>query len=56
LVKKEVVVESVQIENEWGITIDEEADESQAGSKTVEQTTFSLDDLKNQLGGLYKKK
>jgi ubiquitin-like modifier-activating enzyme 5 len=52
---KEVEKEEV-IDNEWGITVEEEVSESQTGSKSVEKTAFSLDDLKNQLGGLYNKK
>ncbi len=50
---KEVVVD-----NEWGITIEEEVTESKSEVKVVskeEKSAFSLDDLKGQLGGLYKK-
>ncbi len=44
-------------DNEWGITVIENAEESHNQSKVVESNsvTFSLDELKNQLGSLYKK-
>ena len=44
------------IDNEWGITVEQDVEESKTESKTVEKTAFSLDDLKGQLGDLYKKK
>jgi ubiquitin-like modifier-activating enzyme 5 len=44
------------IENEWGITVEQDVEESKTESKTVEKTAFSLDDLKSQLGNLYQKK
>ena len=44
-------------DNEWGITVVENADESNSQFKVVESNSvsFSLDELKNQLGSLYKK-
>lgn len=55
-IKKLIIEEQQIIENEWGITVEEDVSESQVTSKNVEKTAFSLDDLKNQLGDLYKKK
>jgi ubiquitin-like modifier-activating enzyme 5 len=43
------------IENEWGITIDEESDESVVKCKTVEKIDLSVNELQNQLGNLFKK-
>jgi hypothetical protein len=44
-------------DNEWGITVVENVDESNSKYKVVESNSvsFSLDELKNQLGSLYKK-
>jgi ubiquitin-like modifier-activating enzyme 5 len=46
----------IEIENEWNIVVEEEVQETKAEVKVVEKTAFSIDDLKNQLGDLYKKK
>lgn len=55
-IEKKEENQSQPIENEWGITVEEDVEESKTESKTVEKTAFSLDDLKSQLGSLYKKK
>jgi len=48
---------NVEIDNEWGITVSEDVGESKLEAKTVvDKSAFSLDDLKGQLGDLYKKK
>ncbi len=46
------------IANEWGITIESTVEDSTQEQKTVDSkaNTMSLDDLKNQLGGLFSKK
>lgn len=46
------------IENEWGITIETTVEDSSQEQKTVDSkaNTMSLDELKNQLGGLFSKK
>jgi ubiquitin-like modifier-activating enzyme 5 len=56
-IKEEVVHETLPAENEWGITIEENIEETKTKvEKTVEvKDNFSLDELKNQLGSLYKK-
>jgi ubiquitin-like modifier-activating enzyme 5 len=55
-VEKKEENQNQPIENEWGITVEEDVEESKTETKTVEKTAFSLDDLKSQLGSLYKKK
>lgn len=57
--KLEEIVEPQQpISNEWGITIEDSVEDSTKDQKTVDSksNTMSLDDLKNQLGGLFSKK
>lgn len=44
------------IDNEWGITMSDDVKETEAKGKNVEDSGANLDDLKNQLGGLFKKK
>merc|ERR1712151_290387 len=56
--KEEKKVEEVKpIENEWGITIECSEEESANKPVTVDakESNMSLDDLKNQLGGMMKK-
>lgn len=60
-IKKEIVeekIENIPITNEWGITIACEEEESASKQKTVDakENEMSLDDLKNQLGGMFGKK
>ena len=49
--------ENELIDNEWGIKVLDNAEESNCKPKVVESNTvaFSLDELKNQLGSLHKK-
>lgn len=46
------------IANEWGIVIEDSVEDSTKDQKVVDAkaNTLSLDDLKNQLGGLFSKK
>lgn len=50
--------EVVPIANEWGITIEKSQDESANKPVTVDakENNMSLDELRNQLGGMFGKK
>jgi ubiquitin-like modifier-activating enzyme 5 len=61
LVAKKKEVQQTNFENEWGITMEDDQQEGEQNTEKKEKKVenkeaFSLDDLKGQLGDLYKKK